>query len=98
MADSQLGVAVSVDGLKVASKKVLALERWKSVHQVFTGKVYSMIEEAYSPQHSAFLLFFSEKRLKIKESKKMNEFIGQNVKKKPKTKQKNRKKLYYLTA
>lgn len=89
MADSQLGVAVSVDGLKVVSK-VSALERWKSVHQVFTGKGYSMIEEAHSPQHSAFLLLFSEKKVENKR-KQESEWIYRTKCKKKKTQNKTEK-------
>lgn len=97
-----IGTVLKVGGgciCRWVSKKVSALERWKSVHQVFTGKGYSHDRGSTFSSTQCFLLLFSEK--KIENKRKVREFIGQNVKNKmqtPKTKQKNRKKLHYLTA
>lgn len=97
-----IGTVLKVGGgciCRWVSKKVSALERWKSVHQVFTGKGYSHDRGSTFSSTQCFLLLFSEK--KIEKKRKVREFIEQNVKNKtqtPKTKQKNRKKLHYLTA
>lgn len=64
-----IGTVLKVGGgciCRWVSKKVSALERWKSVHQVFTGKGYSHDRGSTFSSTQCFLLLFSEKKIEKK--------------------------------